>query len=89
MNAKKPASGTPWIDPDDAPALTQAFFEEADEFVGDRLIRRGRLPQAPAAQPVAVPCDPDVIEAFRATGQGWERRLNDVLKDWLKTHAPD
>ncbi|MBF8274075.1 MAG: hypothetical protein HW380_3180 [Magnetococcales bacterium] len=31
-----------WIDPDDAPELTDAFFEEADEYIGDRLIRRGR-----------------------------------------------
>ena len=30
-----------WVDPDDAPELTDAFFEEADEYIGNRLIRRG------------------------------------------------
>ena len=26
-----------WIDPDDAPELTDSFFEQADEYVGDKL----------------------------------------------------
>lgn len=29
-------------DPDDAPELTDAYFEQADEFVGEQLVRRGR-----------------------------------------------
>ncbi|HEY5801089.1 MAG TPA: BrnA antitoxin family protein, partial [Burkholderiaceae bacterium] len=24
-------------------------------------------------------------DAFRATGDGWQTRMNDALKDWLKT----
>ncbi|WP_255212699.1 BrnA antitoxin family protein, partial [Burkholderia pseudomallei] len=32
---------TDWVDPDDAPELTDEFFERADEYVGDRLVRRG------------------------------------------------
>jgi uncharacterized protein (DUF4415 family) len=31
--------------------------------------------------------DPDVLEAFRATGKGWQTRMNDALKEWLKEHA--
>ena len=31
--------------------------------------------------------DADVLEAFRATGKGWQTRINDVLKEWLKKHA--
>ncbi|WP_370643192.1 BrnA antitoxin family protein [Bordetella sp. LUAb4] len=30
----------------------------------------------------------DVIQAFKATGRGWQTRINDVLKDWLRTHQP-
>ena len=30
---------------------------------------------------------PDVIDAFRATGKGWQTRMNDALIDWLKTHT--
>ena len=30
--------------------------------------------------------DREVIETFRATGKGWQTRMNDALKDWLKEH---
>ncbi|MGD0962053.1 MAG: BrnA antitoxin family protein [Methylomonas sp.] len=26
--------------------------------------------------------------AFKATGKGWQTRMNSALKDWLKTHSP-
>lgn len=32
--------------------------------------------------------DEEVIQAFRATGRGWQTRMNDALKDWLRTHQP-
>ncbi|GHU27030.1 hypothetical protein AGMMS50256_05810 [Betaproteobacteria bacterium] len=31
---------------------------------------------------------PDVELAFRATGKGWQTRINAALTDWLKTHSP-
>jgi uncharacterized protein (DUF4415 family) len=31
---------------------------------------------------------PDVETAFRATGKGWQTRINAALVDWLKTHSP-
>jgi uncharacterized protein (DUF4415 family) len=27
-----------------------------------------------------------VIDAFRAKGKGWQTRMNDALKEWLKEH---
>lgn len=30
--------------------------------------------------------DDDVITAFKATGNGWQNRLNNVLRDWLQAH---
>ena len=39
-------------------------------------------------QAVTVRYSPDVLEAFRATGTGWQARMNDALKDWLQTHSP-
>jgi uncharacterized protein (DUF4415 family) len=29
--------------------------------------------------------DPDVLAAFCATGKGWQTRVNDALREWLKT----
>jgi uncharacterized protein (DUF4415 family) len=31
--------------------------------------------------------DAEVLEAFRATGRGWQTRMNNALKEWLKEHA--
>ena len=39
-------------------------------------------------QAVTVRYSPDVLEAFRATGAGWQTRMNEALKDWLQTHSP-
>lgn len=31
--------------------------------------------------------DPEVLNAFRSTGKGWQTRMNDALKEWLSEHA--
>lgn len=41
-----------------------------------------------AKQAVTVRYSPDVLAAFRATGAGWQTRMNEALKDWLRTHSP-
>ena len=30
----------------------------------------------------------EVIDEFRATGNGWQSRMNAALKNWLKDHRP-
>ncbi len=42
MTAKKPSTPTIWTDPDDAPELTEAFFQTADRYDGATLKPRGR-----------------------------------------------
>jgi uncharacterized protein (DUF4415 family) len=31
--------------------------------------------------------DPDVLAALRATGRGWQTKVNDVMRDWVARHA--
>jgi len=53
--------------------------------------RRGRPAgsvQAITKEPVKIRLDPDVLASFKATGKGWQTRMNDALKDWLRTHTP-
>jgi uncharacterized protein (DUF4415 family) len=88
MNGNKHATPTEWIDPDDAPELTDEFFEQADEYVGDKLVRRGRPRAETHKLALTVRYDADVVEAFKATGKGWQTRMNAALRDWLKTHPP-
>lgn len=84
MTAKKPSTKKPWVDPDDAPALTPAFFEAADLHQGETLVRRGRPKAAVTKEPVKLRLDADVLAALRATGAGWQTRINDTLRSSLQ-----
>lgn len=88
MNGNKHATPTEWIDPDDAPELNDEFFERADEYVSDKLVRRGRPKTGTPKLALTIRYDAEVVEAFKATGKGWQTRMNAALKDWLKTHSP-
>ena len=46
MAKKHPVSSTEseWIDPDDAPELTEEWFRKAHIYVGGKLVRRGERP---------------------------------------------
>ncbi|HQT90383.1 MAG TPA: BrnA antitoxin family protein [Acidiphilium sp.] len=81
---KKLNAGTaPWIDPDDAPALDDAFFARAALYDGSKLIRRGRPPAAAPKQQVTLRLDRDVISRLRASGPGWQTRVNEALHQLL------
>jgi uncharacterized protein (DUF4415 family) len=69
-----------WRDPDDAPELTTEYFERADVYRGDKLIRRGRPPSEHPKEAIKLRIDPDVLAHFRATGPGWQTRINDALR---------
>lgn len=67
----------------DARPLTDAEWDA----VKPRL-RRGR-PRAPVTKErITIRLSPEVLEQFRASGDGWQTRVDAALKDWLKTHSP-
>lgn len=73
---------------EDIPELTDEFFDSAEIRHGDKLIRRGRG-RPPLESPkklVSLRLDPDVVERFRATGPGWQSRINAALREYLDTH---
>ncbi|MBH2010993.1 MAG: BrnA antitoxin family protein [Xanthomonadaceae bacterium] len=50
---------------------------------------RVRGPQkAPPKVSTTIRLSPEVVEAFRAGGDGWQTRIDAALKDWLRTHSP-
>jgi uncharacterized protein (DUF4415 family) len=100
MSAKLQNSPTSWIDPDDAPELTEDFFEHGEWKIGDQpvsaqegatLLRKALSSDAPEAEntqlTLTMRYDAEVIDAFKATGNGWQLRMNTALRDWLKTHS--
>ncbi|MFC3075797.1 BrnA antitoxin family protein [Shinella pollutisoli] len=42
--------------------------------------KRGRPPAESPRRQVSIRLDPDVIEYFKATGKGWQARMNDALR---------
>ncbi|WP_313072435.1 BrnA antitoxin family protein [Melaminivora sp.] len=50
--------------------------------------KRGRPAGSGGKEQVAIRFDHEVLAAFRAAGPGWQTRINDALKDWLRTHRP-
>jgi len=68
-----------WVDPDDAPELTDDYFERADVYRGDELVRRGRPKLERPKQAVKLRLDQDVLDHFRSTGPGWQTRINATL----------
>jgi uncharacterized protein (DUF4415 family) len=67
-------------DPDAMP-LTDAEWEAAKP-----QLRRGRPIAEHTKIHTGLRLDAEVVAAFKAGGQGWQTRINDALKDWLKTH---
>lgn len=42
----------------------------------------------PPKEAINIRLSPEVISAFRATGDGWQTRVDGALRDWLKDHLP-
>lgn len=79
MNVSRKDTGADWVDPDDAPELTDEWFDKADLKIGDKLIRRGRPPGS-AKRLVSLRLDQAVLDRFRAEGPGWQSRINEALR---------
>ena len=48
-----------------------------------------RGPQkAPIKERITIRLSPEVVQRFRATGDGWQPRVDAALQDWLKKHNP-
>ena len=88
MTAKSAVTGSTWVDRDDAPELTEAWFEQAELRNGTRLLRRGRPVSSTPKVSTTLRFDAAVLSAFKATGKGWQTRVNNALRDWLKEHSP-
>lgn len=42
--------------------------------------------KAPTKESVTIRFSRDVIDYFRQSGEGWQTRIDNVLKDWIKHH---
>lgn len=66
---------------EDSPDASAAMRAELER-------RRGGRPVGSSKVSTTVRFDREILETFRATGKGWQTRMNDALRDWLKSHSP-
>lgn len=62
---------------------------EVATYWATATIKRGRgRPVSEVKRPTLnMRIDAEVLEAFKATGPGWQTRINEVLRSWVKSHA--
>ena len=61
------------IDTSDIPELDETFFKEAEL-------------RLPVKKPVTIRLDSDVLEWFKGQGQGYQTRINNLLRKYMETH---
>ena len=83
---KKP---NPYLIDKDNPELTEEFFRNAvpsrlihPDWAEDSARRRGERggQKAPIKRAISIRVDPDVLATFKATGTGWQKRMNEALR---------
>lgn len=85
MSERRHATKNTWVEPDEAPELTEEWFRTADLYRGGKLVRKGGRPKSESPKkPVNIRLDADLVAHYRATGPGWQTRVNDVLRKAAK-----
>ena len=86
-------------DPNDAEAVAEYFKNAVVTHGGGYQVVRTALAakrkpgqrgpgKMPPKEVINIRLSPEVLSAFRATGNGWQTRVDGALRDWLKKHEP-
>lgn len=64
----------------------------ADFLAGLAVLKKQRGARGPQKTPTKVPTtirfDAEVLAALKASGRGWQTRVNQAMKEWLKSRSP-
>ena len=86
-------------DPNDPKAISEFFKDAVVTYGGGYQVVRSALAanrkpgqrgpgKKPPKEVINIRLSPEVLSAFRATGDGWQTRVDGALRDWLKQHEP-
>lgn len=77
--------------PEEDKAITEAAMSDPDalpltdeEFA--KLKRVGRPKSAVTKERITIRLSRDVVDSFRATGEGWQTKMDEALREWLREH---
>jgi len=93
MPMLKPRTLTPTVEEDIAITAAELDDPEARPFTDEewadvKPVRgRGRPVQRVTKTPISIRLDVRVLDAFKATGEGWQTRMNDALAEWADQHG--
>jgi uncharacterized protein (DUF4415 family) len=95
MKKRPTTEVVPELIDDENPEWTKQDFDRAVPFLAlpeelrEKLssLRRRGPQKEPTKERITIRLSRDVVERFRATGDGWQTRVDEVLDMWLKTHA--
>ena len=83
MTGRSRGSHRTWRDRDDPPEITEKWVAEANLYRGKKLVRRGRPAGTSKKTQTTVRISNEVLKFFRATGPGWQTRMDEALKRYV------
>ena len=63
-------------------------FRPITDVLSDASLKKLGVERA-EKETVTLQLSQDVLDGFRATGRGWESRVDGVLREWLAKHAAE
>jgi uncharacterized protein (DUF4415 family) len=84
--------GTIWPTDEEDAKINAGIAADPDTYeMTDAEFKRLRPMGRPKAEitkeRITIRLSPDVVEQFRATGSGWQRRMDHALQDYLRSHS--
>jgi uncharacterized protein (DUF4415 family) len=84
--------GTVWPTDEEDAKINAGIAADPDTYeLSDEEFKRLRPMGRPKAEVtkerITIRLSPEVVETFRATGKGWQSRMDKALKDYVKHHS--
>jgi len=77
--------------PEEETAINAGIASDPDTYeLSDsefKQLKRVGKPQADTTkEKITIHLSHEVVQSFRASGTGWQTRMDEALKEWLRTH---
>ncbi|MBN4073302.1 BrnA antitoxin family protein [Mariprofundus ferrooxydans] len=77
----------------DNPEWTEHMISSATTLQASSLpdsfkqaVKRGRPESTHPKKPISIRLSPEVLTYFRATGRGWQTKVDDILRQYVERH---